>query len=51
MPIGLGLLVAQYVVELICLVTGRAQPFGLKPKVDAEEFARAQAKEALGEVP
>ena len=51
MPIGLGLLVAQYIVELICLVTGRAQPFGLKPKVDAEEFARSQAKEALGESP
>ncbi len=29
MPIGLGLLVAQYIVELICLVTGRAPPFGL----------------------
>jgi TRAP-type C4-dicarboxylate transport system permease small subunit len=29
MPIGLGLLVLQYVVELICLVTRRAPPFGL----------------------
>jgi len=29
MPIGLGLLVLQYVVELLCLVTGRAAPFGL----------------------
>ncbi|HET7850308.1 MAG TPA: TRAP transporter small permease [Pseudolabrys sp.] len=29
MPIGLGLLVLQYVAELICLVTGRAPPFGL----------------------
>ncbi len=51
MPIGLGLLVAQYFVELFCLVTGRAQPFGLKPKVDAEEFARIQAQQALGEAP
>ena len=29
MPVGLGLLVLQYVAELICLVTGRAPPFGL----------------------
>lgn len=51
MPIGLGLLVAQYFIELFCLVTGRAQPFGLKPKVDAEEFARIQAQQALGDAP
>ncbi|MFZ1909796.1 MAG: TRAP transporter small permease [Burkholderiales bacterium] len=29
MPIGLGLLVLQYVAELICLVTGRTPPFGI----------------------
>lgn len=29
MPIGLGLLVLQYVAELLCLVTGRARPFGI----------------------
>lgn len=29
MPIGLGLLELQYVVELICLVTGREPPFGI----------------------
>ena len=29
MPIGLGLLVLQYVVELACLLTGRAAPFGI----------------------
>jgi TRAP-type C4-dicarboxylate transport system permease small subunit len=29
MPVGLGLLVLQYIAELICLVTGRAPPFGL----------------------
>jgi TRAP-type C4-dicarboxylate transport system permease small subunit len=51
MPIGLGLLVLQYLTDLICLVTGRALPFGLKPKEDAEEFARAQAKQALGDAP
>jgi TRAP-type C4-dicarboxylate transport system permease small subunit len=31
MPIGLGLLTLQYVVELICLVTGREPPFGMRP--------------------
>src|SRR5450631_4364300 len=50
MPIGLGLLVLQYIAELLCLVTGRAQPFGIKPAEDAEDFARAQAKQALGDV-
>jgi len=29
MPVGLGLLVLQYVAELICLVTGRTPPFGI----------------------
>lgn len=29
MPIGLGLLVLQYIAELLCLVTGRTPPFGL----------------------
>ena len=51
MPFGLALLVLQYFAELICLVTGRALPFGLKPKEDVEEFGRAQAKQALGDVP
>jgi TRAP-type C4-dicarboxylate transport system permease small subunit len=30
MPVGLILLGLQYVVELICLVTGREPPFGIK---------------------
>jgi TRAP-type C4-dicarboxylate transport system permease small subunit len=51
MPVGIGLLVLQYIADLMCLVTGRALPFGLKPKEDAEEFARQQAKQALGDVP
>ena len=51
MPVGLGLLILQYLADLLCLVTERSQPFGLKPKEDAEEFARAQAKQALGDVP
>jgi TRAP-type C4-dicarboxylate transport system permease small subunit len=29
MPIGLALLVLQYAVDLICLLTGRARPFGI----------------------
>ncbi len=29
MPIGLALLVLQYAAELICVVTGRAPPFGI----------------------
>ncbi len=29
MPVGLGLLVLQYVAEFLCLVTGRAPPFGM----------------------
>jgi len=31
MPIGLVLLALQYLVEFVCLVTGREPPFGLKP--------------------
>jgi TRAP-type C4-dicarboxylate transport system permease small subunit len=30
MPVGLGLLVLQYFAELICLVTGRVPPFGIR---------------------
>ena len=30
MPAGLALLVLQYVVEFICLVTGREPPFGIR---------------------
>jgi TRAP-type C4-dicarboxylate transport system permease small subunit len=51
MPIGLGLLVLQYVAELLCLVTGRAPPFGIKAQETAEDIAAKQALEALGEAP
>lgn len=51
MPIGLGLLVLQYLAEIISLVTGRSPPFGIQDKQDAEEVARAQAREALGGAP
>jgi TRAP-type C4-dicarboxylate transport system permease small subunit len=48
MPVGLGLLVLQYAAELICLVTGRAPPFGIPERARAEEIAQEQAREALG---
>ena len=51
MPVGLGLLLLQFIADLLSLVTGRSLPFGLKPKEDAEEFARAQAKQVLGDIP
>ena len=50
MPIGLGLLILQYVAEFLGLVTGRMPPFGMKPKEDAEDVARALAKQLLEEV-
>jgi TRAP-type C4-dicarboxylate transport system permease small subunit len=36
MPIGLGLLCLQYVVDIIKLVTGREPPFGLRPHEEVE---------------
>lgn len=51
MPVGLGLLVLEYIAELLALVTGRAHPFGLAPAEDAEKFAQEQAKAALGDAP
>ena len=30
MPVGLGLLLVQYVAELLCLLTGRSPPFGIE---------------------
>jgi TRAP-type C4-dicarboxylate transport system permease small subunit len=51
MPIGLGLLILQYVTDVICVATGRAPPFGIKDQQSAEDIARAQAEEALGDAP
>ncbi len=31
MPVGIGLLVLQYVAEILAVVTGRSAPFGIKP--------------------
>jgi hypothetical protein len=51
MPVGLGLLILQYLADVLCLVTGRAPPFGIQDKQAAEDVARAQAREALGGAP
>jgi TRAP-type C4-dicarboxylate transport system permease small subunit len=47
LPIGLGLLILQYVADLLSMVTGRTPPFGIKDQQAAEDVARAQAEEAL----
>ncbi|HUL90645.1 MAG TPA: TRAP transporter small permease [Pseudolabrys sp.] len=51
MPVGLGLLILQYLADLLGLITGRSPPFGIQDKQDAEDIARAQAQEALGGAP
>ena len=51
MPIGLGLLILQYVANVICVATGRVPPFGISEKQSAEDVARAQAEQALGDGP
>jgi TRAP-type C4-dicarboxylate transport system permease small subunit len=51
MPIGLGILVLQYIADLLCLLTGWAPPFGIKPDEDAKEFAKEQGKALLGDAP
>ncbi len=51
MPVGLGLLILQYVVDIACVMTGRASPFGISARQDAEDVAREQAREALGGAP
>jgi hypothetical protein len=51
MPVGLGLLILQYVVDVICVATGRAPPFGIKEQQSADDVARAQAEDALGGAP
>jgi TRAP-type C4-dicarboxylate transport system permease small subunit len=48
MPFGLGLLVLQYLAEILSLLTGRTPPFGISDNAGAEDVAREQAREALG---
>jgi TRAP-type C4-dicarboxylate transport system permease small subunit len=48
LPVGLALLSLQFIVDLFCVATGRALPFGIAPQEDAEAAARAQAERALG---
>lgn len=51
MPIGLGLLILQYVADVISVATGRTPPFGIAARQSAEDVARAQAEEALEGAP
>jgi len=51
MPVGLGLLILQYIAELLCLLTGQAPPFGIQDKQSSEDVARAHAREALADAP
>jgi TRAP-type C4-dicarboxylate transport system permease small subunit len=41
--------VLQYVAELLCVVTGRVPPFGIREEETAEDIAAKQALEALRE--
>jgi TRAP-type C4-dicarboxylate transport system permease small subunit len=51
MPVGLGLLVLQFVAELLYLATGRSPPFGIRKGTELDDAALAQVREALGEAP
>jgi TRAP-type C4-dicarboxylate transport system permease small subunit len=51
MPIGLGLVVLQYLVELLSLVTGRSPPFGISEDHAAKDVLLASAHEAIGDAP
>jgi TRAP-type C4-dicarboxylate transport system permease small subunit len=47
MPFGLGVLTVQYVAEILKLITGRELPFGLSPKMSAEDAVRTAARDAV----
>jgi TRAP-type C4-dicarboxylate transport system permease small subunit len=49
MPIGLGLLTLQYVVDIASLVTGREAPFGIEDGDDAAAKAARAARAELSE--
>jgi len=51
MPIGLGLLVLQYVAGLLCVATGRSPPFGIRRGEQADDLALAQARQTLEDTP
>ena len=51
MPLGLALVTLQYFVDLYSLLSGREPPFGMKARETAEDVARAQARQALGDTP
>jgi len=50
MPVGLGLLVLQYIAELLCLVSGRTPPFGIARGSDSDEMI-IDAGSAPGDAP
>jgi TRAP-type C4-dicarboxylate transport system permease small subunit len=49
MPIGLGLLTLQYIVDIAWLVTGREAPFGIEEGDDAATKAARAARAELSE--
>jgi TRAP-type C4-dicarboxylate transport system permease small subunit len=49
MPIGLGLLTLQYVVDIAWLVTGREAPFGITDSDDAASIAARAERAELSE--
>jgi TRAP-type C4-dicarboxylate transport system permease small subunit len=49
MPIGLGLLTLQYVVDILRLVTGREPPFDIPPERDAAAVQAAAARAEITE--
>lgn len=51
MPIGLGVLVLQYVAGLLCVATGRSPPFGIRRGEQADDLALAQARRTLEDAP
>jgi TRAP-type C4-dicarboxylate transport system permease small subunit len=50
MPVGLGLLVLQYVAELLSLVSGRSPPFGITRGSDSDDMI-IDAGSAPGDAP
>jgi len=50
MPVGLGLLVLQYVAELLSLVSRRTPPFGITMGVDSDDMI-VHTEQASGDLP
>ena len=50
MPVGLGLLVLQYVADLLCLATGRTPPFGIE-KISGDVPVILHTMQGSGDAP